>query len=183
MDSESKYPLHEENSKRKKGKGYDCPKCKACDVILESNYGNFGPLDVTFADDAVGIPTFNQAIASVTVDLSCIENANILLDFTGVLNVTPTVPATGALTFTLFKTCRRQRNRQALATYTFFVIDAFGGFTTSHTLAYKYPIRNDQCQDCCIYTFELNSISNLDFGTLTYSINGILSALVVETAC
>jgi len=110
----------------------------------------------------VGIPTFNQPIASVTVDLSCIENANILLDFTGVLNVTTTVAATCALTFTLFKTCRRQRIRQALTAYTFFVADGFGGVTTSHTLSFKYPMRNDHCQDCCTYTLELTSISNLD---------------------
>lgn len=174
MDSKSKYSLH--GGKKDK----DCD-CRKCDVILESNYGNFGPLDVTFVGGET--PTFNQAIASVTVDLSCINCANILIDFTGILNVTTTVPATGALTFTLFKTCRRQMTRQPLATFTFFVADTTGGVTTSHALAFKYPSRNDHCQDCCTYTLELNSISNLDLGTITYSINGTLSALVVENPC
>jgi hypothetical protein len=177
MDLESKYPLHGETYKNRKVKDCDCQK-----VILESSYGNFGPLDVTFVDDD-GIPTFNQAIASVTVDLSCINCANILLDFTGILNVTTTISASGALTFTLFKTCRRQMTRQPLTTFTFFVADIFGGEMTSHTLAFKYPSRNDNCQDCCTYTLELNSISNLGPGTITYSINGTLSALVVENPC
>lgn len=182
MDEKSKYPLYGKTSVNKKSHDCDCREKRACDVILESRYGNFGPLDVTFVEGEA-TPTFNQAIASLTVDLSCINSANILLDFSGILNVTTTVPATGALTFTLFKACRRQRNRQSLATFTFFVADGFGGVTASHTLAFKYPLRNDHCQDCCTYTLELNSISNLDFGTLTYAINGIFSALVVETAC
>ncbi|MEL7658475.1 MAG: hypothetical protein AAGU75_21495, partial [Bacillota bacterium] len=99
MNSNSKYPLHEETSVYRQNRDCDCQHPTASKVIFESNYGNFGPLDVTFALDAT-LQTFNQPIASVTIDTTCLNVKNVIIDFTGILNVTTTVAAISTLTFT-----------------------------------------------------------------------------------
>ncbi len=181
MNSNSKYPLHKENSDGRKDHDGICKHHKANRVVLESEYGNLGPLDVTFTE-GLTIQAINRPVASVTIDTTCFKCADVLVDFTGILNVTPEVSATSILTFTLFKVCKGFRARQSAATFNFFVADIFSALTASHTLVFKFPFKNDDC-NCCTYVLELTSISNLDLGTVTYSINGTMSALAVECSC
>lgn len=178
MDSNSKYPLHEKTSNFKKDQDCDCKHPFGNKVIFESSYGNFGPLDVTFVEDETFI-TFNQPIASVAIDTTCLNVKNVVVDFIGILNVTTTVAAISTLTFTLFRICNDMRFPQTISTVNFFVADTEGGVTTSHTLALRFPFRNDDCRGCCTYVLDLTNISNLDLGTITYSINGTLSALAI----
>ena len=181
MNSHSKYSLHEETSNRGKDEDCDCKHPAPRGVILETEYGNFGPLDITFAL-GTSTQTFNQPIASVTIDTACLNNADVLIDFIGILNVTTTVAATSTLTFTLSKICNGYITPQTIATTNFFVADVTGGVTTSHTLALRYPLKNDDCRDCCTYVLALSSIFNLDFGTITYAINGTISALAIDSS-
>ncbi|MEL7597980.1 MAG: hypothetical protein AAGU01_07240, partial [Clostridiaceae bacterium] len=73
--------------------------------------------------------------------------------------------------------------RQPVSMVNFFVADITGGVTASHTLAFKFPFKNDVCNDCCTYVLELTNISNIDFGTITYAINGTISALAIVSDC
>ncbi len=178
MELNSKYPLHGEVPNSKQHQDCDCQSAFGNKVIFENSYGNFGPLDITFAEGEQ-LQTFNQPIASVTIDTTCVDVKNVIIDFTGILNVTTTVAATSMLTFTLHRICSDRRARQPISTVNFFVADTTGGVTTSHTLAFKFPIRDDNCCGCCTYVLELISIFNLDFGTINYAINGNLSALAI----
>lgn len=178
MDLHSKYPLNIETSNHRKDQDCECQHPLGNKVIFESSYGNFGPLDVTFTEDAT-LLTFNQAIASVAIDTTCVNVKNLLVEFTGILNVTTTVSAISTLTFTLFRICNDMRFPQPISTVNFFVADIDGGITASHTLAFRFPFRNDVCKDCCTYVLELTNISNLDLGTITYSINGTFSVLAI----
>ena len=183
MNSTSKYPLNEETSICKKDQDCDCQHPKGNKVLFESSYGNFGPLDITFTEGVL-IQTFNQPISSVTIDTTCLNVTNTLIDFTGILNVTTAnVAATSALTFTLFKTCTDRRMRQTVSTANFFAADPVAGATASFTLAFKFPFKNNDCKDCCTYILELTNISNQVAGTITYSVNGTFSALAIVSAC
>lgn len=179
MNSNTGYSLYNEASKDRQDQDCNCKEQKDKDVMLKFNSGNFSPTDVTFAEGAM-TQTFNQPIASITVNTTCLDCTNTLIDFTGILNVTTAVSATSVLTFTLFKVCNGFSGRQAVTTFNFFVADIAGGVTASHTISFKYPSKGDECGDCCTYILELTSISNLDFGTVNYSINGIISALTVD---
>jgi hypothetical protein len=181
MNSRSKYPLNGDSLIDRQDQNCNCHP-RGSKVIFENNYGNLGPLDVTFAE-GLSNQTISQPVASVTVDTKCLDCANIIIDFTGILNVTTTISAISTLTFTLFKLCDDMRMRQPVSTVNFFVADIAGGVTASHTLAFKFPLNSRDCNDCCTYILELTSIYNLDFGTVTYAINGILSALVIDSAC
>lgn len=176
MNSNSKYPMNVETANCRRDKDCGCRHPSGNKVIFKTNYGNFGPLNVTFTDGAL-LQTFNQPIASVTIDTTCVDVKNIVIEFTGILNVTTIFAATSTLTFTLFRICSDMRTRQAVSTVNYFAADILGGVTTSHTLVYRFPFSNDGCKDCCSYVLELTSINNPDFGTITYAINGILSAL------
>ena len=182
MNSTSKYSLHGDTSICRHDQDCDCQHPFGNKVIFESNYGNFGPLDVTFVEGDT-LLTFNQPIASVTLDTTCLHVKNLVIDFIGILNVTTTVAATSTLTFTLFRICNDMRVPQPVSTVNFFVADTTGGVTTSHTLAFRFPFGNDICKDCCTYVLNLTNISNLDLGTITYSINGNLSALAMVSDC
>lgn len=168
MNSNSKYT--KDDCKHK------CP--SGNNVIFENCYGSLGPLNFTFSEGN-SFQTFNQPIASVSVDASCKNIKDIIIDFTGILNVTTTVSATSTLTFALYKICDNTKSSQPVATVSYFVADIFGGVTTSHTLAFKFPFCNNDCDDCCSYVLELANIYNLDFGTITYDVYGNLSALVL----
>jgi len=181
MNSNSKYPMDVETANCRRDKRCSCKYSSGNKVIYKSNYGNLGPLDVTFADGA-SLQDFNLPIASVTIDTTCEDVRNIIIEFTGILNVTTTVSATSTLTFTLFRICSDMGARQAVSTVNYFVADIPGGVTNSHTLAFKFPFNDDDCKDCCSYVLELTNIYNLDFGTITYAINGILSALGIVSA-
>ena len=180
MNSNSEYFTSRESACGKQDRYYNCKDREANKVLFKSAYGSLGPLDVTFAEGLTG-QAINQAIASVSIDTNSLRCADIIVDFTGILNVLPTVPATSTLVFTLYKTCRGFVARQPVATFNFYLSDMFGGFPVSHTLAFRYPAKNDCCDECCTYTLELSSISNIDLGTITYSINGILSVLAIES--
>jgi hypothetical protein len=181
MNSCSKYPLHDETSKCRKdedcGCGHPCPQ----GAIFEYSFSNFGPLDVTFVE-GLSTQIFNQPIASVCVDTTCLDCARVIIDFIGILNVTTTVSATSTLTFTLYRIGNGFRTPQPVATFNYYVADITGGVTTSHTLAFRYPAPAGDCNGRCTYILELNSIYNLDFGTITYAINGTMSALVIDSS-
>lgn len=183
MNSIYKYNLDKETSINEQHRNYnsDCQQLLPTQVILKSNYSNFGPLDVTFTLDSL-IQTFNQAVANVTIDTTNLNCPNLLIDFTGILNVTTTVSATSSLVFTLFRYCKEMRIRQPVTTFNFFVADITGGVTVSHTLDFVYSSQNDNCKDCCTYILELTSISNVDLGTITYFINGTITAFAVESS-
>lgn len=181
MNSDSKYSLHEDDTGCSHGRdcGFQHPAPKG--LILETAYGSFGPIDVTFNADTQ-LQTFNRPIASVTIDTTCLNCADILIDFIGILNVTTTVAATSALTFTLFRVCSGFTAPQPLTTTNFFVVESTGGVTASQTLAFRYPFKNEECRGCCTYVLDLTSIFNLDIGTLTYAINGTMSAMAVNSS-
>ncbi len=179
MNSHSKHPLHDESCRQ--DKDCDCKYPAPKGMILETEYSNFGPVDVTFGDGAV-TQTFNQPIASVTIDTSCFSCASIIIDYIGILNVTTTVSAFSTLTFTLFRVGNGFRTPQPAATFRFSVSDITGGVTTSHTLAFRYAAPNGECRDRCTYILELTNINNFDFGTITYAINGTISALATGSS-
>lgn len=180
MNSESKYSLNQENSIERQDKDCDCQH-PIGNVIFKSNYSNFGPTAVTFEQGAL-IRTFNQPIASVSMDSTCLNCPNILIRFTGILNVVIDTTASSALSFSLVRICNGMKMRQPLTTFNFFVADIAAGVTNSHTLAFEFPTDNN-CNDCCTYILELTNISNLDFGTITYAINGTFSAWAIGSAC
>lgn len=179
MSADSKYPFPVET---RRNKNCDCHHSMGNNVIFKSNYGNLGAIDVTFTE-GTSTQTFNQPIASVTIDTTCENVKNIIIEFVGILNVTTTVSATSTLTFTLFRMCNGTETPQPIASTAFFVADIFGGVTTSHTLVFKFPFSNDCCEaGCCTYILDLTDIFNLDFGTITYAINGTLSALAIVSS-
>jgi len=169
------------NSNSIRKRDCDCQHPFGNKVIFENSYGNLGPLDVTFADGAL-FQTFNQPIASVTIDTTCKSVRNVVIEFTGILNVTTTVSAFSTLTFTLFRICGDMGISQPVSTVSYFVADSAGGVTSSHTLVFRFPFRDDDCNDCCAYVLGLTNIYNTDFGTITYAINGTISALAIVSA-
>lgn len=181
MNLDSNYPMHEEAVNFRRDKDCDCKHPPGYKVIFEINYGNLGPLDITFVEGA-SFQTINQPVGSVSIDTSCDTVRNVIIEFTGILNVTTTVAATSTLTFTLFKVCNDIGTSQPLSTVSYFVADSTGGVTTSHTLVFRFPICTDDCLDCCTYVLELSNIYNLDLGTITYAVNGTLSALAIVSA-
>lgn len=180
MNSNSKYPMHDKDMNCGKDKARDCRHPVPKGVILETGFGNLGPLDITFAEGEQ-FQTLNRPIASVTIDTTCLKCADILIDFIGILNVTTTVAATSTLTFTLFRICSGFSSPQPIATTNFSVVEATGGVTTSQTLSFRYPFKSDNCGECCTYVLDLTSIFNLDLGTLTYAISGTMSALAIDS--
>lgn len=157
-----------------------CKRQEANKTLFRSAYGSIGPLELTFAEGTT-TQVINQAIASASIDTSRLNCCtNLIIDFTGILNVLPTVPATSTLVFTLYKICRGFVVPQTVTTFNFFLSDMFGGFPVSHTLAFKVPTSNDCCDECCNYTLELTSISNIDLGPVTYTVSGVLSIMAIE---
>ena len=181
MNSNSKYPMNVETANCRRNKDCGCKHPSGNKVIFRSNYGNLGPLDVTFTE-GTPLQTFNLPIASVTIDTTCEDVKNIVIEFTGILNVTTIIAATSILTFNLFRICSDMRTSQLVSTANYFAADILGGVTTSHTLVFRFPFSDDDCKDCCSYVLELANIYNIDGGTLTYAINGILSALGLVSA-
>lgn len=181
MNSNSKYPMNVETANCRRDKDCGCRHPYGNKVIFKSNYGNLGPLDFTF-DDGASLLAFNLPIASVTIDTTCEDVRNVIIEFTGILNVTTNFAATSTLTFTLFRICSDMGTRQAVSTVNYFASDILGGVTTSHTLVFRFPFNDDDCKDCCSYVLEFTNIYNIDGGTRTYAINGILSALGIVSA-
>lgn len=180
MNSHSKYPLIKKTSSHKK-REEQC-NCKALvkKMIYELNYGNLGPVNIIFTAN-ISTQTLNQPIASITIDTSCLDCPDIIIDFNGILNVTPIISANSTLTFTLYRVCSNVINRQEVATFSFNVADTFGGVTASHTVSFRSFTKKNECNDCCTYVLELTSIANIDLGPITYAINGTISALAIES--
>jgi hypothetical protein len=178
MNSNSNCSVHDEISKYKQSQECNCKLPKGNKVIFESNYGNLGPLDVAFSAGESFI-SINLPIASVVIDTTCVNVKNVIIEFTGILNVTTTVAATSTLNFTLYSICNDMKVRQTLAMTSFLLSEQTGGITASHTLAFRFPLGDCNCNDCCSYELELSSIFNLDFGMITYQINGIISAMAI----
>lgn len=178
MNSNSNCFLNKKNSNHKQCQDRDCQHPLGNKVLFESSYGNLGPLDVTFSEGASFL-SIDQPIGRVTIDTTCVNVKNVIIDYVGILNVTTTVPATSTLNFTLYRSCNDQEMRQAISMISFLVADIDGGVTTSHTLAFRFPLGDDICNGCCSYVLELTNIFNLDFGTITYQINGVLSAMAI----
>jgi len=181
MNSNSKYHMNVETANYRRNKDCGCKHPSGNKVIFKSNYGNLGPLDVTF-DEATSLQALNLPIASVTIDTTCKDVRDVVIEFTGILNVTAATSVTSTLTFTLLRNCSDTGASQPVSTFNYFVAETTSGFTNSHTLSYRFPFNDDGCKNCCSYVLELTSIYNLDFGTITYAINGIFSALGIVSA-
>lgn len=149
-------------------------------VLLRCNNGGFGPRNVNFETPRLPV-TFNQPIASVTIDTTYLKCPRVLINFVGILTVTPvTNTAISTLNFTLFRMCKGDKIRQPVSTFTFSTVVVTDS-PDSRTLNFQYSSCGSECGDCCIYTLELTSISNgINTGVLTYSINGELCELAIE---
>lgn len=177
MNSNSNCFLHRKTSDNKQSQNCDGQHPLGNKVLFESGYGNLGPLNVTFSEGESFL-SIDQPIGRVTIDTTCVNTKNVIIDYVGILNVTTTVSATSTLNFTLYRVCNDKEVRQAISMISFLVADIDGGVTTSHTLAFRFPLGDDIC-NCCSYVLELTNIYNLDFGTITYQINGVLSAMAI----
>lgn len=186
MNSKSKNRSDEGTSYRQPPKGR-CAHSAPDRIFLTSNNGSLGPLPITFITTVLS-QTINQPVASITIDASGFKDPIVQIDFTGILDLTTfTALANATLNFTLFRSCRETGLQEPVATFSFYVVEQTGGVTSSHTLVFKYISPSDGCEDncacegCTTYTLQLDSIFNLGIGTLTFFINGTISALVVDS--
>lgn len=122
--------------------------------------------------------TFNQTIARVNINTSCLHYPTVLIDFSGTIY---SLADGASFSFTLFKTCEGDSLRQDVTTFNYNTFPS--SFGDNHAIKFKYSSCDTQCDDCCIYTLELTSVSNLsDFQALSlFSINGMLCALAVDS--
>jgi hypothetical protein len=151
------------------------------EIVFNSENGNSIFIPVTLIEGAPPLQTFNQTIASVSINTCRLNHPKILIEFSGTLNVTPTTSAISTLVFTLFRSCRGTDVREPLTTFNFYLTDVVSAITTSQTLVFKY-ISKDSCRECCSYDLELTSITTLELGTTTYSINdGVIIALAKDS--
>jgi len=128
--------------------------------------------------------TFNQPIASVTIDTTSLCKQKFLINFVGILTTTSTTQIALTSTFTLFKICKESRIRQPVATYNFNVVDLIPPFSNSQTIMFNYSPCDDQCDGCCTYVLEFTRLSGNTFfpslGSIT--INSKLSILGVDSS-
>lgn len=181
MNSMSKYHKNEENKTHDENTAcYDsCKHPAPGKSLLRCSNGGFSSTDITFV--AANTPlTLNRPIASVSIDTTCLCRPSILIDFAGILTGTPiTVTAVALFNFTLFKTCKGMRVRIPVATFSYSFLNVFT-LPDSRTLKFEYSSCDDLCEDCCTYTLELTSISNIAPGVVNFSITGKLCALAIE---
>lgn len=148
-------------------------------ALLRCNNGNFGTTNVSLLIPPFS-QTFNQPIASVTIDTTCLYRKKILVDFAGILTSRLVVGLfTGTLIFTLFKTCKESRVRQSVITFTFNFLSLLSA-PEDRALNFEYSYCEDQCDDCCTYTLEMTNISSETPTSVELSINGTLCVLAVE---
>jgi len=128
--------------------------------------------------------TFNQPIASVTIDTTCLCKPKLLINFVGILTTIPTAAIALTSTFTLFKICKESRIRQPVATYNFNVVDIISPFSNSQTIKFNYSPCDDQCDGCCTYVLEFTRVSgNMFFASSgSITINSTLSVLGVDSS-
>ncbi|WP_312653886.1 DUF4489 domain-containing protein [Aminipila sp.] len=160
----------------------DCNHCKHLlpnKALLRCNTGNFNTTSVVLLTSPFS-QTFNQPIASVTIDSACLCKKKILVDFEGILTASLVSGLfAGTFIFTLFKTCKGSRNRQAVAIFPFYFITSLG-ISEDRALKLEYPYCQEQCDDCCTYTLELTSISSASPARVVVSISGTICVLAVE---
>ncbi|WP_411678881.1 DUF4489 domain-containing protein [Clostridium thailandense] len=182
MNSISKYYDKANTAQDKNIDCYDnCKHPAPGKALLRCNNGSFGPGLIVFPTPDIPIAV-NQPIASVTIDTACLCNPEVLVDFAGILTGTIIDAAIIAtLNFTLYKTCKGIAAPIPLTTFTFSYVNVISPFPDSRTLKFEYLSCDNMCVDCCTYTLELTSISNLGVGTISISINGNIFILAVES--
>ncbi|WP_312653892.1 DUF4489 domain-containing protein [Aminipila sp.] len=149
-------------------------------LLLKCSNGNIVLNNLTLLGGNT-IQNFNQPIANVSIDTACFCNPELLIDFTGILTVTPLdSTAVMTFTFTLFRICEGIRTPQAVSTFEFNYTNIFPPYPDSRTLIFEYSPCDDQCKECCTYILELTSIYYLFPVTTNISINGTLCALAVK---
>lgn len=127
---------------------------------------------------------FNQPIASITIDTTCLCKPKLLINFSGILTVTPlNNVAASRFTFTLFRICKDIKIPQVVSTFNFDYRNLTPSFPDSRTLDLKYSACDDYFRGCCTYIIELTSITNSFLTTSNLSINGTLSGLAIESYC
>lgn len=174
--------------------------CKPCrnhprpgGALLRAGNGSLGPQTVNFITTTgvtplTNIPV-NQLIGSVTIDTACLNSPTLLVNFAGILTSTATALAGSTFfnyNFMLFKTCKGGV-RQPLRSFNFSQPMNVTAIPFSSTLKLEYTSCDDVCDYCCVYSLELVNISgsNLPVGVtipFTFSINGVLSVLAVESS-
>jgi len=149
-------------------------------LLLKCSTGNIFLNNLTLSvGDSIQI--FNQPIANVSIDTACLCNPALLIDFAGVLTVTPLNNiAVMTFTFTLFRICEGIRAPQAVSTFEFNYKNIFSPYPDSRTLIFEYSPCDDQCKERCTYILEITSISYRVPLTTNISINGTLCALAVN---
>ncbi|WP_312653888.1 DUF4489 domain-containing protein [Aminipila sp.] len=127
--------------------------------------------------------TFNQPIASVTIDTACFCKPKLLINFVGILTTTTKSFLVLTNTFTLFKTCKDSKILQPVATYNFNVINTVASFPNSQTIKFDYSPCDDPCEDCCSYILEFTRVSSIFAGSSgSITINGAFSVLGVDSS-
>lgn len=128
--------------------------------------------------------TFNQPIASVTIDTTCLCKPELLIKFKGILTTTAIALMTFTSTFTLYKICKKSKIRQPVATYNFNLVDVVP-FPNSQTIMFDYTPCGDQCEDYCTYILEFtraSSSSNLGGASGSITISSTLSVLGLDSS-
>lgn len=172
-------------------------------AIFNCGEGSFGPVNFDFrSPTAARTQSVNAPIASVTIDTSCLSRPKLMIDFSGIL--TSSVFLGGIIQddalfriletfdFTLYKTCKGSKVRHPVKNFSFSQsntnssTDPAAGptnFNDSRTLNFKYFSCEEQCEGCCTYTLELNSITDNALAFFSLSINGSLCAHAIESSC
>lgn len=189
MNSESKYYYNKETFANEKRNGCDnqCGHSMPGELLLKCRNGTLGPMTSIVLAPPLS-ETFNQTIAKVTINTSCLNCPTILISFDGILNIKNNSGQTlrnATFIFTLFKICKGSTfSEEAISTFNYSVSERNNdNIEESRTLSFQYSTCNDECNDCndcCTYRLELTRISYLQVPVnMTFSINGKVCALAV----
>ena len=149
-------------------------------IILKTNYGSLGSTTLDFTN--ITSLTLNQRIAKTKIDTTNMRNSKLLIDFTGILNLTATLIGIYTFNFALTMTCKNNKVKQTLTTFAFKFSNKLISSVDSRTLKFAYSPDNDLCEDCCCYALELTSIQTSNNPVFTFSINsGVISILAIDS--
>lgn len=149
-------------------------------VLFNCSNGNLSFSNILLPENNMP-QNLNQPMASVTMDTTLLCNPKLLINFSGILTVTPLDNIESSIfTFALFRICPGIKVREPITTFSFNYMNFSPSFPESRTLKLEYLYCNGQCESCCTYILELTSISSLAALTANISINGLLSILAIE---
>lgn len=176
LNSNEKSSIYDKHYKFNK----NCNQTQLGKMLLKCNNGNLSAVNINLVNPNF-TQTFNQPIASITIDTACLCNLKLLLDFSGTITTITNSFMTLTNTFTLFKTCKTSIIRQPIATYNFNIINTSSPLPDSQTIKFQYSPCDDQCEDCCTYTLELTRVSSIFSGSSgSIFINGKLCAMAID---